>query len=382
MGLLALIFAVAGAAMNVLQPVIASSLIGGSSDGVSSMYDAFMVIFNNVKANGWTYDTQTTYALVIFGVLCLITVWAVIQGLCALFKIGHPGSNLFICALVYGLIAGGLYYLAVTPEIPAQVSEFLNKPFVADYIMPYIKDVPYITPAIWAGCYLLASLCAAGVKKAKPVENQNTYTAPSAPRSNVNLNVNTNATPVNNIAYPVEMVKGQKFDFAKNNAGLSNLVIGLGWNANSNFDISASAFLLGSNEKVLNDIDFVFYNNPEHESGAVKITGANGFDSEQLNINLARIPADVSKIAFAVSIHDAEAKGQDFSQVSNLFIRVVDGTTSKELLRYYLTENFLGCTAMVASELVRNARGWTFSAGGGGFNGGLMALCKQYGVNV
>ena len=178
------------------------------------------------------------------------------------------------------------------------------------------------------------------------------------------------------------MVKGQKFDFAKNNAGLSNLVIGLGWNANSNFDISASAFLLGSNEKVLNDIDFVFYNNPEHESGAVKITGANGFDSEQLNINLARIPADVSKIAFAVSIHDAEAKSQDFSQVSNLFIRVVDGTTSKELLRYYLTENFLGCTAMVASELVRNARGWTFSAGGGGFNGGLMALCKQYGVNV
>jgi len=190
----------------------------------------------------------------------------------------------------------------------------------------------------------------------------------------------------------INLKKGEKVDLTKGNAGLSKLMVGLGWDTNkydggSDFDLDASVFLLGENGKVSSDTDFVFYGNLIHSSGAVEHTGDNltgegEGDDEVIKIDLGKIPANISKIDFTVTIHEAEQRGQNFGQVSNAYIRVVDENNGAELIRYDLGEDFSIETAVVVGEMYRNNGEWKFNAIGSGFSGGLAALCTNFGVNV
>ncbi|MBQ6981006.1 MAG: TerD family protein [Synergistaceae bacterium] len=190
----------------------------------------------------------------------------------------------------------------------------------------------------------------------------------------------------------ISLFKGQKVDLTKNNPGLSRILVGLGWDVKKydggyDFDLDAAAFVLGVNGKVLSDADFVFYNNLKHSSGAVQhmgdnLTGAGDGDDEQIKVDLSKLPGNADKVAFTVTIYDAEARKQNFGQVSNAFIHILDETNGKELIRYDLGEDFSVETAVVVGELYRQAGEWKFNAIGSGFRGGLKALCQNYGVNV
>lgn len=190
----------------------------------------------------------------------------------------------------------------------------------------------------------------------------------------------------------VSLSKGQKVDLTKGNPGLSKIIVGLGWDTNkydgdADFDLDAAAFLLAANGKVASDSDFVFYGNLKHSSGGVEhmgdnLTGEGDGDDEQIKVNLAAVPASVDKIGFTVTIYEAESRKQNFGQVSNAYIRIVDETSNAELIRYDLGEDFSVETAVVVGELYRNNGEWKFNAIGSGFQGGLKALCQNYGVNV
>lgn len=190
----------------------------------------------------------------------------------------------------------------------------------------------------------------------------------------------------------VSLSKGQKVDLTKGNPGLSKIIVGLGWDTNkydggADFDLDAAAFLLAANGKVASDSDFVFYGNLKHSSGGVEhmgdnLTGEGDGDDEQIKVNLAAVPASVDKIGFTVTIYEAESRKQNFGQVSNAYIRIVDEISNAELIRYDLGEDFSVETAVVVGELYRNNGEWKFNAIGSGFQGGLKALCQNYGVNV
>lgn len=190
----------------------------------------------------------------------------------------------------------------------------------------------------------------------------------------------------------VNLTKGQKVDLTKGNPGLSKIIVGLGWDTNkydggADFDLDAAAFLLGTNGKVASDSDFVFYGNLKHSSGGVEhmgdnLTGEGDGDDEQIKVNLSSVPAGIAKIGFTVTIYEAEERRQNFGQVSNAYIRIVDETSNTELIRYDLGEDFSIETAVVVGELYRNGSEWKFNAIGSGFRGGLKALCQNYGVNV
>lgn len=188
------------------------------------------------------------------------------------------------------------------------------------------------------------------------------------------------------------LTKGQKVDLTKSNPGLNNILIGLGWDVNkydggSDFDLDAAAFLIGESGKVACDADFIFYGNKKHSSNAVEhlgdnLTGEGEGDDEQIKINLSNVPASVSKIVFTVTIYDADARNQNFGQVTNAFIRVVDESSNTELIRYDLSEDYSIETAVVVAEIYRHNSEWKFNAIGSGYQGGLNALCGEYGVNV
>ena len=190
----------------------------------------------------------------------------------------------------------------------------------------------------------------------------------------------------------VSLRKGQKVDLTKGNPSLKKILIGLGWDTNKydggfDFDLDAAAFLLGANGKVTSDADFVFYNNLKHASGAVEhlgdnLTGAGEGDDEEIKIDLEKVPANIEKIDFTVTIYDADARKQTFGQVSNAYIRVVDDVTQQELIRYDLGEDFSVETAVVVGEIYRHNGEWKFNAIGSGWSGGLAALGRNYGVNV
>lgn len=190
----------------------------------------------------------------------------------------------------------------------------------------------------------------------------------------------------------VNLTKGQKVDLTKGNPSLTRIVAGLGWDTNkydggAAFDLDAAAFLLNDSGKVASDSDFIFYGNLKHMSGSVEhlgdnLTGEGDGDDEQIKVNLSAVPASVSKIAFTVTIYEADERRQNFGQVSNSFIRIVDESTGTELIRYDLGEDFSIETAVVVGELYRHNGEWKFSAIGSGFSGGLKALCLNYGVNV
>ncbi len=190
----------------------------------------------------------------------------------------------------------------------------------------------------------------------------------------------------------VSLRKGQKVDLTKGNPSLKKILIGLGWDVKRydggfDFDLDAAAFLLGANGKVTSDEDFVFYNNLKHASGAVEhlgdnLTGAGEGDDEEIKIDLEKVPANIEKIDFTVTIYDADKRNQTFGQVENAYIRVVDDVTGEELIRYDLGEDFSVETAVVVGEIYRHNGEWKFNAIGSGWSGGLAALGKNYGVNV
>lgn len=190
----------------------------------------------------------------------------------------------------------------------------------------------------------------------------------------------------------ISLFKGQKVDLTKGNPGLSKIVVGLGWDVNkydggSAFDLDTAAFMLASNGKVQSDSDFVFYNNLRHSSGSVQhmgdnLTGIGEGDDEQIKVELSKVPAGIDKIAFTATIHEAEERRQNFGQVSNAYIRIMDEAKNVELIRYDLGEDFSVETAVVVGELYRHGSEWKFNAIGSGFKGGLRALCQNFGVNV
>lgn len=190
----------------------------------------------------------------------------------------------------------------------------------------------------------------------------------------------------------ISLKKGQKIDLTKTNPGLSKILVGLGWDTNkydggADFDLDASVFLVDATGKATSDSDFIFYNNPTHPSGSVQYigdnrTGAGDGDDEQVSIDLSLVPANIDRIAFTVTIYDYETRKQNFGQVSNAFIRIVDVANNVELMRYDLSEDFSIETALVIAELYRNNGEWKFQAVGSGFQGGLAALCANYGLNA
>ena len=191
---------------------------------------------------------------------------------------------------------------------------------------------------------------------------------------------------------PINLTKGQKVDLTKGKPSLKKIMVGLGWDVNdfdsgADFDLDASAFILGANGKCRTERDFVFYGNLEHPSGAVKhmgdnLTGEGEGDDEQILVDLNKVSADTEKIAFTVTIYDADKRRQNFGQVSNAFIRIVDESNEEELIRYDLGEDFSIETAVVVGELYKHNGEWKFNAIGSGFQGGLAALCGHYGIDA
>lgn len=188
----------------------------------------------------------------------------------------------------------------------------------------------------------------------------------------------------------VSLKKGEKVDLTKGR-NLKNLVVGLGWDVNAydgpEFDLDASAFLVGKSGKVTCDEDFVFYSNREDPYGAVVHSGDNRTgegegDDEVITVALDKIPSKIDRIAFTCTIYDADKRHQNFGMVSNAYIRVVDGDTNEELVRFDLGEDFSVETAIVAAEIYRKDSDWKFNAIGAGWAGGLAALCGNYGIEV
>lgn len=190
----------------------------------------------------------------------------------------------------------------------------------------------------------------------------------------------------------VSLQKGQKVSLTKDNPGLNNVVIGLGWDINQfdtggDFDLDACAFLLGDNGRVTRSEDFVFFGNLVHPSGGVQHmgdnkTGVGEGDDEQIRIDLSKIPDSISRVAITVTIYESEQRRQNFGQVNNAFIRIYNEQTGEEMFRYDLGEDFSIETAAVFGELYKNNGEWKFNAIGSGFQGGLAALCANYGVDV
>jgi tellurite resistance protein TerA len=179
----------------------------------------------------------------------------------------------------------------------------------------------------------------------------------------------------------VKVVKGQKADLTKGNAGLHSLIVEIGWQSPTALEIDSSAFLLGSQGKVSKDDDLIFYNNPSTSYIRYKdVPGSN--DRKQFEVQLDKIPSDVMKIAFTLTIYDGEKQGQSFGQVSQAYFRIMNQVTGSEVLRCDLDNSFSVETAVVVGELYRYNSEWKFSAVAAGFAGGLKELCSNFGIEV
>ena len=189
----------------------------------------------------------------------------------------------------------------------------------------------------------------------------------------------------------ISLSKGGNISLSKEEPGLNQILIGLGWDTRAtdgaDFDLDASAFLLTSAEKVRGDHDFIFYNQLKSTDGSVEHTGDNRTgegdgDDEAIKVSLAGVPADIQKIAIAVTIHDGETRRQNFGMVQNAFIRIVNDQNGREIARYDLTEDYSVETALTFGEVYRHGGEWKFRAVGQGFAGGLGPLARNYGVDV
>ena len=185
--------------------------------------------------------------------------------------------------------------------------------------------------------------------------------------------------------------KGGNLSLTKTDPTLEQVLVGLGWDTRAtdgaDFDLDASAFLIGPNEKVRGEHDFIFYNQQRSACGSVEHTGDNrtgegdGGD-ESIKINLSKVPADVQKVVITVTIHEAESRRQNFGQVQNAFVRIVNEKNQNEIVRFDLNEDYSIETAMIFAEIYRHNNEWKFRAVGQGYAGGLRAMCNQYGINI
>ena len=189
----------------------------------------------------------------------------------------------------------------------------------------------------------------------------------------------------------VSLSKGQNVSLSKTNPTLKHIIIGLGWDARSSdgqdFDLDASVFMTGENGKVLSDDYFIFYNQLQSPCGSVQHTGDNltgdgDGDDESLIVELDKVPAQIKSLFVTVTIHEAQARRQNFGQVRNAFVRLVNKEDEQEILRFDLSEDYSTETAMVFGEVYRHHNEWKFRAVGQGYTGGLLSLCQQFGVNV
>ena len=189
----------------------------------------------------------------------------------------------------------------------------------------------------------------------------------------------------------ISLQKGGNVNLSKEAPGMKKMLVGLGWSMRATdgdaFDLDGSVFLLGAGGKVRSDADFVFYNQNKSSDGSVVHSGDNRTgegegDDESVTIELDKVPADVEKIAVCVTIHDAEAKRQNFGMVASAYVRCVDAVSNVEVARYDLSEDASVEAAMIFGEIYRHNGEWKFKAIGQGFQGGLGPMAKNFGVNV
>ena len=189
----------------------------------------------------------------------------------------------------------------------------------------------------------------------------------------------------------ISLSKGGNVSLSKTDPSLKNVIVGLGWDARptdgADFDLDASAFMVKEDGKVRSNSDFIFYNQTKSVCGSVEHTGDNRTgagdgDDEVVIVLLDKIPSDVQRVVFCVTIHDADLRKQNFGQVSHAFVRVVNKDSNNEVARYDLSEDASIETAMIFGEIYRHSGEWKFKAVGQGYAGGLAALAKQYGIDV
>ena len=189
----------------------------------------------------------------------------------------------------------------------------------------------------------------------------------------------------------ISLTKGGNVNLSKEAPNLTNMAVGLGWNPRATdgqaFDLDAVAFLVNESGKVRADADFIFFNNLKSSDGSVEHTGDNRTgegdgDDEVIKVDLTKVPADVSKVVYCAVIYDGQTRNQNFGQVADAFIRVVNTQGDAEVARYDLSEDSSTETAMIFGELYKNNGEWKFRAVGQGFAGGLGPLAASYGVAV
>ncbi|WP_405498840.1 TerD family protein [Nocardia sp. NBC_00511] len=189
----------------------------------------------------------------------------------------------------------------------------------------------------------------------------------------------------------VSLAKGGNVSLSKQAPNLTKVSVALGWDVRgttgADFDLDASALATGSDQRVVSDKHFVFYNNLRSPEGTIEHTGDNltgegDGDDEVINLDLAAMPPTITNVFFPVSIYEAELRRQTFGQVRNAYIRVIDAVTGAELTRFDLSEDASTETAMVFGELYRNGAEWKFRAIGQGYASGLAGIARDYGVNV
>jgi tellurium resistance protein TerD len=189
----------------------------------------------------------------------------------------------------------------------------------------------------------------------------------------------------------VSLSKGGNVSLSKEAPGLNRILIGLGWDVRAtdgqDYDLDASVFLLNAEGRVRSDADFIFYNNLTSSDGSVEHTGDNRTgegegDDEAIKVSVNAVPADVDKLVVAVTIHDAQTRNQNFGQVENAFIRIVNDENGTEIARYDLSEDASVETAMIFGEVYRHGAEWKFRAVGQGYTGGLGPLAQSYGINI
>jgi tellurium resistance protein TerD len=188
----------------------------------------------------------------------------------------------------------------------------------------------------------------------------------------------------------VSLTKGQRVSLEKVAPGLSEVFVGLGWDVKAtdtgyDFDLDSSLFLLGANEKLLSDSHFIFYNNlisPDPDKSVQhlgdNLTGLGEGDDEVIKVDLKKVPADIQRIVITVTIHEAQQRKQNFGQVKNAYVRIVNAQTKQEAIRYDLVEDYSIETALILAELYRKDNEWRLNAVGAGYQGGLQALLDRY----
>ncbi|MDY0134080.1 MAG: TerD family protein [Atribacterota bacterium] len=189
----------------------------------------------------------------------------------------------------------------------------------------------------------------------------------------------------------ITLNKGGNLSLSKTDPNLTNMIVGLGWDARSTdgqeFDLDASLFMVKEDGKVRGESDFIFYNQLKSTCGSIEHTGDNRTgdgdgDDEAIKINLLKVPAEINRLVVTATIHDAEARKQNFGMVRNAFMRVVNENSNTEIARFDLGEDYSTETAMIFGEIYRHGGEWKFKAVGQGFAGGLKALANQHGISV